>query len=431
MSAIKPPKIIIVGGGAGGLGLATSLGKKLGKKGKALITLVDQSATHIWKPLLHEVASGTVNSSLMELNYFIHASKNGYDFQLGQMIGLDRTKKVVKLEKLKNSEQQELLPARELCYDILIIAIGSTCNDFSTPGAVEHCIFLDSRNKAEYLHKQFLDRFVVAHAQTSTQERNFLAITIIGGGATGVELAAELTYAARAYSQFGLDELDDNKIQITLIEAADRLLVALPESIAIDAKVQLEKLGVNVLLKTKVVDVTAEAVTTDQGSIIQSSLKVWCAGIKAPAFLASLDGLESNKINQLLVESTLQTTQDHNIFVIGDCGFCKLGDNVVPPTAQAAHQQATFLLGNILRKLNKQELRPFIYHNRGSLVSLSDRQTLGVVLNKVHVHGLLAKIMYKMLYQMHLVQIHGMFKTIALVWSDIFRGGLGPRIKLH
>ena len=137
-------RITIVGGGAGGLELAVRLGKKLGRKKKALITLVDASRTHLWKPLLHQVAAGTLDSHADEREYFALARSNGFEFRLGRMDGLNRDKKEIYLEATIDENGEELLPRQALAYDSLVIALGSQTNDFGTKGARENCIMLDS-----------------------------------------------------------------------------------------------------------------------------------------------------------------------------------------------------------------------------------------------------------------------------------------------
>ena len=193
-------RIIIVGGGAGGLELATSLGHKLGRHGLARIILVDACLTHIWKPLLHEVAAGTINSYEDELNYFAHGAKNNFEFQLGRMDRIDRERKRIHLAALTDAADAEIAPGRDVSYDTLIIAIGSTANDFGTPGAREHCVFLDSRAQADRFQSQLLNMYLQAHAlPEGSAEKPELNIAIVGAGATGVELAAELHHATHQF----------------------------------------------------------------------------------------------------------------------------------------------------------------------------------------------------------------------------------------
>ena len=314
-------RIVIVGGGAGGLELATRLGRKLGKSGAARIILVDANLTHIWKPLLHEVAAGSLNSSEDELNYVAQAKWNHFEFQLGRMSGLDRASKSITLAPTLDDDGQVLMPERRITYDSLVIAVGSTTNDFGTPGAAEHCIFLDTRAQAERFHRRMLSHYLRAHA-SEIEYVSKIDIAIVGAGATGVELAAELHHAAKQLSAYGLNRIRPEDMRITLIEAGPRVLPALPERIARPVHQTLEKLGVTVLTGAAVSEVTADGLKTADGNFIPASLKVWAAGIRAPGFLKDLDGLESNRINQLQVRPTLQTTLDDDVFAFCDCAAC-------------------------------------------------------------------------------------------------------------
>ncbi len=429
-------RIVIVGGGAGGLELATRLGRSLGKRKQASIVLVDANLTHIWKPLLHEVAAGSLNSSEDELNYVAQGKWNHFEFQLGRMSRLDRARKAIKLAATLDEDGRELLPERELSYDSLVIAVGSTTNDFGTPGAAEHCIFLDTREQAERFHRQMLSHYLRAHASNSDDGR--ISVAIVGAGATGVELAAELHHAAHELAAYGLDRIQPQNMRITLIEAGPRVLPALPERISAPVHKTLEKLGVTVLTGTAVSQVTADALLTAQGMEVPASLKVWAAGIRAPAFLKELDGLESNRINQLLVRPTLQTTLDDNIFAFGDCAACPLGDSSernVPPRAQAAHQQASLLAKSLKRRLDGQALEAFTYRDYGSLISLSRFSAvgnlMGNLMGSVKLEGWLARMFYISLYRMHQMALYGVLRTSLLMLGDRIGRSTEPRLKLH
>ena len=429
-------RIVIVGGGAGGLELATRLGRSLGKRKQASIVLVDANLTHIWKPLLHEVAAGSLNSSEDELNYVAQGKWNHFEFQLGRMSGLDRERKTIELAATLDEDGHELLPERVLSYDSLVIAVGSTTNDFGTPGAAEHCIFLDTREQAERFHRQMLSHYLRAHASNSDDGR--ISVAIVGAGATGVELAAELHHAAHELAAYGLDRIQPQNMRITLIEAGPRVLPALPERISGPVHKTLEKLGVTVLTGTAVSQVTREALLTAQGMEVPASLKVWAAGIRAPAFLKDLDGLESNRINQLLVRPTLQTTLDDNIFAFGDCAACPLGDGSernVPPRAQAAHQQASLLAKSLKRRLENQPLDAFAYRDYGSLISLSRFSAvgnlMGNLMGSVKLEGWLARMFYISLYRMHQMALYGVLRTSLLMLGDRIGRSTEPRLKLH
>ncbi|MGE5524696.1 MAG: NAD(P)/FAD-dependent oxidoreductase, partial [Rhodospirillaceae bacterium] len=304
-------RIVIVGGGAGGLELATRLGDTLGRRGKAQITLVDCARTHVWKPLLHEIAAGSMDLDRHELDYLAQAHWHHFRFQLGRMTGLDRTSRVIRTAPTYDDDGNELIPEREIPYDTLVIAIGSRTNDFGTPGAAEHAISLDTAEEAELFHKRLVNACIRANAQREPLRPEQLNVAIIGAGATGVELAAELHKTTRELVAYGFERIDPERdVQLTLIEAAPRILGQLPERLAKAAESLLRDLKVEVLTGEKVTAVEADGVKTASGRKIPTELTVWAAGIKAPAFLAQLDGLETNRLNQLVVHDTLQTTRD-------------------------------------------------------------------------------------------------------------------------
>lgn len=430
-------RIVIVGGGAGGLELATSLGKTLGKRGTASITLVDANLTHIWKPLLHEVAAGSLNSSEDELNYVAQAKWNHFEFQLGRMSGLDRAAKQIQLSATLDPETGlELVPARSIGYDTLVIAVGSTTNDFGTQGAAEHCLFLDTRKQAERFHQQLLNHYLRAHAGHD-ESRAQISVAIVGAGATGVELAAELHNAAKELAAYGLGRIAPENMRITLIEAGPRVLPALPERIGQPVHQTLEKLGVTVLTNAAVSEVTAESLLTSSGQVIPASLKVWAAGIRAPGFLKDIDGLETNRINQLVVRPTLQTTHDDDIFAFGDCAACPQPgtDRNVPPRAQAAHQQASLLAKSLKLRIEGKALLEYTYKDYGSLISLSHFSAVGNLMGNltgsVMLEGWLARMFYVSLYRMHQAALYGLFRTGMLMLGSRIGRGTEPRLKLH
>jgi len=262
-------------------------------------------------------------------------------------------------------------------------------------------------------------------------------VAIVGGGATGVELAAELYNAAAALSHYGLEVFDESRLAITLVEAGQRILPALPERLADAAKAELEALGVSVLTGVQVTEAQPHALLTAGGGRIEADLLVWAAGVKAPGGLAEL-GLETNRTGQLVVRETLQTTRDERIFAIGDC--CSFtppgGERPVPPRAQAAHQMAACVFRNLVRLQQGRALRPFVYRDHGSLVSLSRYSTVGSLMGsliggRMAIEGRLARLVYTSLYRMHLIAIHGWVKGVALLAVGRVNRIIRPRLKLH
>ncbi|ELB2058718.1 NAD(P)/FAD-dependent oxidoreductase [Vibrio parahaemolyticus] len=427
-------RIIVVGGGAGGLELATKLGRTLGRKNRAQITLVDRKASHLWKPLLHEVATGSLDEGVDALSYRAHAKNHSFDFQMGSLQDIDRERKVIILSELKDEHGELLMPSRELEYDLLVMAIGSTSNDFNTPGVRENCIFLDSPEQAHRFRTEMNNEFLKLHAKNGN---GTVDIAIVGAGATGVELSAELHNAVKELRTYGFGDLDSSKLNVNLIEAGERILPALPPRISSAAHQELVKLGVNVRTATMVTKAEKDGLTTKEGEKIPAQIMVWAAGIKAPDFIKDIAGLETNRINQLVVKGTLQTTRDDDIFVIGDLAQCTQPDgSFVPPRAQAAHQMASQAFSNIVAKLNGRELKNYVYKDHGSLVSLSRFSTVGSLMGNLTkgsmmVEGRIARVVYISLYRMHLMALHGVFKTGLMMLVGRINRVLRPNLKLH
>ncbi len=434
-------KIVIVGGGAGGLELATKLGDSLGKKKKAFITLVDVKKTHVWKPLLHEIAAGSLNPDKDELDYLAQAYWHNFTFRLGRMNGLNRLKKEITLEPFLNEESVEIIPERTFQYDTLILSVGSTINDFGVKGAEQNTIALDTQDQAERFHKKLHNYIIKAQTQ-SLKNSNQLEIVIVGAGATGVELAAELHKSAREMTVYGLDNINPDKdIKISLIEASDRLLPALPERMSNSVRSELKKLQVSLYLNEKVIEVKEKGVKTTSGRYISSELVVWAAGIKAPNFLKNIAGLKTNHLNQLEVLSSLQTTEDENIFAFGDCAACPIypgAKEMVPPRAQSAHQQASLLFKSMKKIISgkKDKLPNYIYKDYGSLVNLGRYSTVGNLMGSLmggsmFIEGIIARFMYLMLYQMHLMALHGVVNVVFRLLAKVITRRTETRVKLH
>ncbi|MEC4724363.1 NAD(P)/FAD-dependent oxidoreductase [Shewanella sp. D64] len=428
------PRIVIIGGGAGGLELATQLGHKLGRKNRAQIILVDRNRTHIWKPLLHEVATGSLDSDLDGVVYSAHAAKHGYQFQLGTFCGLDAEAKQIIMAPIADESGHTILPERQIPYDKLVIAIGSISNDFNTPGVKEHCFFLDSHQQANRFHNALLDSFTRIHQSETIGQLN---IAIVGGGATGVELSAELYHVTEMLKIYGLSKMTAEKLNIHLIEAGPRILPALPERIADSARRELIKLGVNVMENTRISEATSEGFVTSEGELIKAHLMLWAAGVKAPDFIKSIGFFELNRANQIMVKPSLLSTVDESIYVIGDCCACQQPNgSFVPPRAQSAHQMAECVEKNLIHELNGEPREAYTYVDHGSLVNLSRYSTVGSLMgnlskSSMFIEGKIARLVYISLYRMHQRAIHGSVKTFGLWIAEKVMRVVRPRMKLH
>ena len=439
----KQHKIVIVGGGAGGLELATQLGRGYGRRKRALITLVDKNRTHIWKPKLHEIASGSMDLGDHEVDYMAQAHWNHFTFRIGELKGLDRANKTIELAPYVDEQGRAVTPTQYISYDTLVICIGSLSNDFGTQGVKEHALKLETQHDAKSFHSRMVNACIRAHNQAGLIHKRQLHVAIIGAGATGVELAAELHRTTREVVAFGLDRIDvDKDIKVSLIEAADRILPALVPRLSEATEQLLSRLGVQVLTSSKVMEVMPTGIRLADGREIESELVVWAAGVKAPDFLKDFGGLETNRMNQLLVHDTLQTTRDPDIFALGDCAACPCSDadggraGIVPPRAQAAHQQATHMWQQIQRRLASKPLKPYRYRDFGSLVSLGKFSTVGNMIGgligkSLMIEGYFAKLMYLSLYKLHELAIHGILKTTLFTLSRMITKQTNPPVKLH
>jgi NADH dehydrogenase len=435
----RKTQIVVVGGGAGGLELVRRLGARYGRKAHDII-LVERNRTHIWKPLLHEVAAGALDANLDEVGYRAHCRRWGYRFFHGSIAGIDRAARELVLAPMLDEDGRELVAEHRIRYDWLVLAVGAVTNDFRTPGVGEHCLFLDDRAAADRFRNRLLNQClrVSRRMLTGQGQDERVRVVIVGGGATGVELAAELYSAAAGLRHYGLEVFDESRLEVTLVEAGRRILPALPERLSAAAQRELEALGVTVLTSTRVTAAEPGAILVGDGRRIEGDLMVWAAGVRGPDVLAGIGGLETTPMNQLVVQETLQTTRDERIFAMGDCAFFRApgAERPVPPRAQAAHQMAATVFRNLVAAQEGRRLEPFVYRDRGSLVSLSRASALGSLMGNLSgksmaVEGMVARLMYLSLYRMHLLAIHGWWKGVALILIGHVNAVVRPKLKLH
>ena len=446
--------IVIVGGGAGGLELATRLGDSVGRSGRARVVLVDRWPAHFWKPLLHTLASGKRDTQTTEIDYAAQACEHGFEFSRGEVLGIDRAARTVELAAWLTDDGAEVLPARSLPYDKLVLALGSVTNFFGVPGAAEHVLTLDDVPQAEAFRQRFIDGCIQASARNAAHpegadSEHGLDIVIVGGGATGVELAAELSHSARTLARYKVHALDPVRhVRIRILERGSLLLPHLHPRLSKRAARHLRSLGIKVLTDCAVARVEPHAVIdTDQASY-PSSITLWAAGVTAPAICATL-GLPVNALRQIAVTPSLQALGETDIYAIGDCAsFTCPVKGKLPPRAQAAHQQAMFLAQHLTQQLvlrvapaqaGKQAASNeavFEYRDYGSLVSLGPLAAVGVLTanvggRKLQVGGMVARWLYSMMYRKHLMALHGFVRMAARTVADWIGEKISPSVKLH
>jgi NADH dehydrogenase len=428
-------RVVIVGGGAGGLELATELGRKHGRRH---VTLIDSRMLHIWKPTLHEAAAGTIDIQQEGLSYLMLANLSHFSFVLGAMQGVDRVRRLVRVGAVPDPAGEALLPEREIPYDTLVIAVGSISNFFGTPGAREHAITLDTPESAEQFRLTMLQAMVKVDQAKARDPQAKLHIAIVGGGATGVELAAELREASCLVAAYGLSNFDPRSdLVIRIIEGAPRILAALPDRLARAAQRRLESLGIEIISNCLVSEVTRDHVHTKDGRAFPATLCMWAAGIKGPDVLGTLD-LPRNRAGQLEVDPCLQT-EDSCILAIGDCAAVpRPQGGTVPARAQAAHQEASYLERRLSARIagRGEPGGAFVYKDRGSLVALGRERGVGSLMGALlgrgfFVSGTIARWMYASLHLLHHRTVLGLSRTISLALARLLTRRTHPRVKLH
>jgi NADH:ubiquinone reductase (H+-translocating) len=421
-------RIVVVGGGVAGIVTATHLSRRL--TSSAEILLVDRNFAHVWKPMLHTFAAGTANYTTENVSFISHAKRNHFRYWPGELSGLSRSRKIIEFGCVSMPDGEKL-PGRSFSYDTLILAVGSCANDFGTPGVIENCHFIDSIGQALHFSDQLRSRLLMAIAG-----RTDLNLVIVGGGATGVELAAELSHYVETLSRYATDEMPTH-LCMTLIESGPRVLGPFPERISKSVEAKLRQLGIDVRTNTKVVGADAKGVILDGDQRIDAELVVWAAGVKAPEVVSKLDGLEVNHHGQIVVRPTLQSKEDDSVFALGDCSsFSGLDGRSLPTTAQVARQQAVFLARSLIGYLSQNRpLAEFHFRDMGSLVSLADYAAYGTLgsygfFRGGFLRGHVAHLAHAALYRMHQMDLYGPIRGGITWFADDLYYTIRPRIRL-
>lgn len=425
---------VVVGGGAGGLELVVKLAKKLKRSPDTRVVLIDKNASHIWKPLLHEVATGSLDSYHDETSYRMLARKHKFDYVLGEVTQIDTDRQCIHIAAALDDEGAELVEAREINYSQLVLSPGSRSNDFGTAGVSEHCIQLDSREEAERFHRLYMKQ--LHRVSSASDDSTLLNVVIVGGGATGVELAADLHNVAGHLQDYGFDSFSQERLRVSVIEAGPALLPRLPERIGISVKRELESIGVDVLTSTMIKSAEATALVTSTGERIPADVSVWAAGVRAPAFLVE-SGLPCDNLGRVKVNPDLTVEGLPDIYAAGDCCSCPTGNGeTVPPRAQSAHQMASVVAHNVIARHVGRQSKNFVYKDFGSLISLSRFSTVGNLMGNlmkgsVFIEGWLARMFYLSLYRMHQNAVHGPFSTLLIMLGDRIHKATRAELKLH
>ncbi|MEM7569041.1 MAG: NAD(P)/FAD-dependent oxidoreductase [Pseudomonadota bacterium] len=425
----EPQHIVIVGGGLGGLTLATKLGQTFKRTPAVNVSLVDVAPIHVWKPMLHTFAAGTSNAHLDGVPLVAQAKRAGFRFMPGALCGLDPHAQTLDIT-LTDLPSKEALH-HSFGYDILVLAIGSVANDFGVEGVAEHCHFIDTLQTSDALNKSL--RAQLAHSVITEKP---LSIAIVGGGATGVEFAADVAALAQLGESYGAVDLP-SKIKITLLNSSDRLLAGFPQAISDQVTAELTDLGITVKNACRVKGASEDGFTLADGSTVEAGIKVWAAGTKAPPVLANLQDVTISRSGGVVVDQHLRVAPFDSIFALGDCAaFTPEGqERPLPPTGQVARQQAAYLKRAIKARMRGKEPAPFVYSDQGSLVSLGRFGGYGQLLNEgplpgIAIKGVAAKLAHAAFYRLHQFGLFGFARGCIVILRDMLDRLVRPPIRL-
>jgi NADH dehydrogenase len=405
-------KVVIIGGGFGGLTAATAL-----KHAKLDILLIDKSNHHLFQPLLYEVATaafspGQIATPLRE----ILRNQENTSVIMGEVIKIDKTNKQL---TLANGDQ--------IAFDYLIIAIGARHSYFGNDQWEPFAPGLKTINDALKIREQILISFEKAERLDSvTEAEKYLNFVVVGGGPTGVEMAgaiAEISYKTM-FKNFR--RINPKNAKIYLIEALPAILPMYPEKLAKSATKTLEGMGVQVLTGTKVINISEAGVQTE-GKLIESKNVVWAAGNQVSSLLKTLD-VPLDRAGRVMVESDLSIPGSPDIFVIGDAAHCQTkGGSPLPGVAPVAMQQGRFVAKILKTKCPKEKRLPFAYFDKGNMATIGKAKAIAMV-GKLQLSGFVAWLMWAFVHILFLIGFRNRLSVILEWGAALLTGQRGVRL---
>jgi NADH:ubiquinone reductase (H+-translocating) len=385
------PRVVIIGAGFAGLTALSTLAnrrrnRRAVRAGRARprLMLVDRNTYSTFQPLLYQVATAGLTSSDVAYPAWTAVRKAEAHFRLGEVTGLDT-----------DERQVVLADGSVLGYDYLILASGVSAAFFGVPGAAEHALSLYTRRDAIIFRNRLMDDLQRLSAATDAKE---LAITVVGGGATGVELAGTLAELRNIAVPSSFPEIDPGQIKIRLIELGPALLAPFKESLRAYARRELVKRGVEVLLGTQITQVANGQVQIssdrpdgqaerDAGNTLRSDITVWAAGVAAPELIGKL-GLPTGRGGRLLTGPDLRVVGQDRVFATGDIGLCE--QDPVAQLAQPAIQQGRHAANQIIRLEADLPTVPFRYKDKGIMATIGHRSAVVELPIGIRARGTLA-----------------------------------------
>ena len=398
------PEVLIIGGGFAGL---TAMQELAGSG--ARVTIVDRNVYSTFQPLLYQVATAGLTSSDVAYPLWTATDRHGGRFRKGELTGLDTGKKTA-----------TLAAGEDLSYDYLIITTGVSAAFFGVPGAAEHSLSLYTRKDAITLRNMLMDALEQRNEGLAGPE---LDVTVVGGGATGVELAGTLAELRNVALPAVYPQLDRSLFKVRLIEMGDALLAPYHDSLRRYARQQLLNRGVEVLLDTAIKEVRAGSVLLADGTEHGSDLTVWAAGVSGPA-AGWTEGLPRGKGGRITVGPDLQVTGLAGVFAAGDISINP--DDPVAQLAQPALQQGRHAGKQVARLIAGQRTAPFRYHDKGTMATIGRRSAVVQLRGGLRLRGTLAWLAWLGLHLIYLLGNRNRLVTLVnlswryLTWS---RGG--------
>ncbi|HVT44043.1 MAG TPA: NAD(P)/FAD-dependent oxidoreductase [Thermoanaerobaculia bacterium] len=347
------PHVVILGAGFGGLYAARAL-----YKAPVRLTIIDRQNHHLFQPLLYQVATAALNPSdiAAPIRSILRRQENAAVI-LGSARSIDRESRKV------------ILAEGEVAFDYLIVATGATHSYFGNEEWAEHAPGLKSIDDALEIRRRILLAYEAAEREMNEElQKEWMTFVVIGGGPTGVELAGALAEIARHTFPRDFRRIDTRSARIILLEGLPRLLNTYPEDLSEKARRQLERIGVEVRIGTKVTSIDSRSVVAG-AERIATRTKIWAAGVQASPLVRSLE-VPLDRAGRVLVETDLTIPGSREIFVIGDLAAVRHGESFVPGVAPAAIQEGRHAAMNVVKAIDGDAMAPFVYHDKGSLATI-------------------------------------------------------------
>jgi NADH dehydrogenase len=419
-----PKKVVVVGGGFAGLYAALGLDRALGYHEKLEVSVIDKNNLFLFPPLLPSAAVGTIEMPQVTYPFRHIFETTNIVFKKGAVVAIDPLQRRVQMRVHLNDDMTLERPETTdqfLPYDYLVLAPGSSSKTFNTKGVSENALFVRELEDAVRVRNRIIECFEAAACATDeVLQRQLLRFAIVGGGPTGIEIATEIHDMIHEVLLRRYPEVDPSWPEVSIIQSGPHVLRHWSPDVVEKTTEQIKKLGVKLILNTRVIEVQTHAVLLKDGTKVEARTCLWCAGVQAAPLTASA-GLPLDKNGRVAVTDDLRVDGFPEVFVLGDSASCtdKKTGKTLPPLGQVAFQQGDHTAKNLIALLKGRATKPFRYFNFGALVSVGEHYA-AVNLLGVKLSGVLGWFVWRTLY---LAKIIGMSNRIRIVidWTlDLF-----------